>query len=83
MDILTKKNFMIISDLIIWSMAYPHEVYKNLLLLNLNILSGKYHGAKHVEERVKFMNIFFGYERNNNSSVNKSNNIAFDMYLIA
>ena len=39
-------------------MAYLHEVYYNLLLLNLNILSGKYHGAMNVVERVQFINIF-------------------------
>ena len=46
-DILT-KNFMIFSDLIIWYMGYLHEVYKNVLLLNLNIPSGKYYGAMNV-----------------------------------
>ena len=55
---LTKTNFVIYLDLIIWSMAYLYEVYYNLLLLNLNILSGKYHRAMNVAERVEFMNIF-------------------------
>ena len=38
--------------MIIWSMAYLYEVYHNLLLLNLKILSGKYHGAMNIAERV-------------------------------
>ena len=46
-DILT-KNFMIFSDLIIWHMGYLHEVYENVLLLNLDIPSGKYYGAMNV-----------------------------------
>ena len=39
-------------------MAYLHEVFYNLLLLNLNILNGKYHRAMNVAKRVEFMNIF-------------------------
>ena len=55
---LTKTSFVIYLDLIIWSMAYLYEVYYNLLLLNLNTLSGKYHRAMNVAERVELMNIF-------------------------
>ena len=53
-------------------------MYKKLLHLNLNILDGKYHGAMNVEERDIFMKEQIIYRH-----LNKSTDIALDMYLIA
>ena len=56
-----------------------------LLLLNLNILCGKYHGTMNVEERVKFMNIFSLVMKRTiiHLYLNKTNNIVLHTYLIA